>query len=73
MTYVFARQLGAETIVIAFNRENKQKQVSVPVGVIGVKDGVMLRGLIGNVSGRVEKGEATLTLQAQTAVAVKAF
>ena len=72
-TYVFARQLGAETIVVAFNRENREKQVTIPVGTIGVKDGVLLRGLIGDVSGRVEKGEATLTLPAQSAVAVKAF
>jgi len=71
-TYVFARQLGAETIVIAFNRD-KPRQVSVPVGVIGVKDGVMLRGLIGDVSGRVEKGQVVLSLPGQSAVALKAF
>ena len=71
--YVFARQLGAETIVMAFNRENKERRVSVPVGVIGVKDGVMLRGLIGDVSGRVEKGEIVLSLPGQSAVALKAF
>jgi len=71
-TYVFARQLGAETIVVAFNR-GKLKQISVPVGVIGVKDGVMLRGLIGDVSGRVEKGEVVLSLPGQSAVALRAF
>jgi len=73
-TYVFARQLGAETIVVAFNRENKEKQVSVPVGAIGVKDGVMLKALIGGeVSGRVQNGEAMITLPAQSAVALRAF
>ena len=61
-TYVFARQLEAETIIIAINRENKAKQVSIPVGSIGLKDGVMLKALIGDVSGRVVKGEAMLTL-----------
>ena len=71
-TYVFARQLGAETIVVAFNR-GKLKQISVPVGVIGVKDGVMLRGLIGDVSGTVEKGEVVLSLPGQSAVALRAF
>jgi glycosidase len=69
-TYVFARQLGAETIVVAFNRENKQKQVMIPVATIGVKE---LRPLIGDTSARVEKGEATLTLPAHTAVALRAF
>jgi neopullulanase len=72
--YVFARQLGAQTIVVAFNRENKQKQVTLPIGSIGVKDGVTLQALIGgDVSGRVEKGEVTLTLPGQTAVALRAF
>ena len=64
-TYVFARQLGAETIVVVFNRENKTKQVIVPVGAIGVKDGVMFKALIGGVSGGVGKGEMRVTLPAQ--------
>jgi glycosidase len=72
-TYVFARQLGAETIVIAFNRENKQKQVTINVGSIGVKDGVVMRSLIGEAGGRVENGEARLTLPAQSAVSLRAF
>jgi hypothetical protein len=73
-TYMFARQLGAETIVIAFNHENKEKQVSVPVGAIGVKDGVMLRALMGGeVSGRVQNGVVMITLPAQSAVALSAF
>ena len=71
--YVFARQLEKETIVIAINRENKAKQVTIPVGSIGLKDGVMLKGLIGNVSGRVVNGEAVLTLPAQSAVALGSF
>ncbi len=64
-TYVFARQLGAETIVVAFNRD-KQKQVVIPVEM-------MLRPLIGDASARVGKGETTLTLPAQSAVALGAF
>jgi len=63
---VFARQLGAETIVVAFNRENKQKQVVIPVEMT-------LRPLIGDASARVQKGETTLTLPAHTAVALRAF
>jgi glycosidase len=64
-TYVFARQLGAETIVVAFNRD-KQKQVVIPVEM-------MLRPLIGDASARVGKGETTLSLPAQSAVALGAF
>ena len=72
-TYVFARQLGAETIVVAFNRENKQKRVTIPVGSIRVKDGVTLMPLIGAADSgiRVVNGEAVLNLPPQTAVAFK--
>ena len=47
--------------------------MTIPVGTIGVKDGVMLKALIGNVSGRVTSGEVTLTLPGESAVAVKGF
>jgi hypothetical protein len=71
-TYVFARQLGAETIVIAFNRD-RQKHMFFPVGTIGVKDGVMLRSLIGGTDARLEHGQVTLRLPPQSAAAWKAF
>jgi neopullulanase len=70
-TYVFARQLAAETIVVALNRESKPKSVTIPIGSIGVKDGSMLRSLIGrNVSGRVVKGNVTFTVPPESAVAI---
>lgn len=72
-TYVFARQLESETIIIAFNRDTKMKQVTLPVGSIGVKDGANLKSLIGNVSARVVDGEAVLSLPAQSAVALGSF
>ena len=65
-TYVFARQLGGETIVVAFNRENKSKQVVIPMEM-------SLRPLIGDATARVEKGETKLTLPGQSAVALGAF
>jgi len=69
-TYVFARQLGTETIVVAFNRENKTKQISVPVGSIDVKDGVTLKSLIGPATrAGVVNGEAKLNLPPQVAMA----
>jgi glycosidase len=71
--YVFARQLEKETIVVAFNRENKPKPVILPVGSIGLKDGVTLKGLIGNVSGRVVNGGVVLVLPAQSAIALGSF
>jgi len=73
-SYVFARQLGAETIIVAFNRENKPKEVTIPAGPIGLKDGVTLKSLIGEeTSSRIANGEATIALPAQTAIAFKAF
>ena len=73
-TYVFARQLDAETVIIAINRENQQKQVRIPADSIGLKDGAVLKCVIGvDTSSRVIHGEATLNLPAQTAVAFKAF
>ncbi len=71
--YVFARQLDGETIIIAINRENKVKQVTIPVGSIGVKNDVMLKALIGDGSGRVVNGEVTLSLPAQSAIALGAL
>jgi alpha-glucosidase len=73
-TYVFARQAGTETVVVAFNRENKRKEISIPVGSIGVKDGVTLKSLIGEAGNvRVVNGEARLTLFPQTAMAFGAY
>ena len=73
-TYVFARQLNAETVVIAFNRDKQAKQVTIPAASIGLDDRTTLKSLIGpEASGRVINGEATLNLPAQTAVAFKAF
>ena len=73
-TYVFARQYATETVIVALNRQNQPKQVTVPASSIGLLDGVTLKSLIGPVASiRVRNGEATLSLPAQTAVAFKAF
>ena len=73
-TYVFARQHGNETLIIALNRQNQQKRVTVPAGTIGLKDGTTLKSVLGvEMSGKVVNGEVALNLPAQTAVAFKAF
>jgi glycosidase len=70
-TYVFARQLDAETVIVGFNRDKQTKRVTVPVGL---RDGTTLKSVIGEgSSSRVMNGEATLNLPAQTAVAFKTF
>jgi len=73
-TYVFARQHASETVIIALNRQNTQKQITLPAGSIGLKDGTTLKSVIGgDASSRVVNGEAALNLPPQTAVAFKAF
>jgi neopullulanase len=73
-SYIFARQDNSETLIIALNRENQTKRVTVPAGTIGLKDGATLKSVIGvEVTSRVANGEVTLNLPAQTAIAFKAF
>lgn len=68
-TYVFARQDKTETVIIAINRANKEKVITLPVGSIGSRDGAELTSLIGPVSrARVANGQAGLTIAARTAV-----
>jgi neopullulanase len=72
-SYVFARQLGAETIIVGFNREGRKKQVTIPVGSIGVRDGVILSAIVGGMHAHyVVNGEATISLPAQAAIAFQA-
>ena len=60
--YVFARQDSNETVVIAFNRDDKEHEVNIPFKSI-----VPLVGKI-----RVSTGETAITLPAKSAVAFKA-
>jgi glycosidase len=62
-SYVFARQDQSETVILAFNRSGQEKKVTVPVGLVGVKDGASLNDLIRTqTETRVAKGQATLVL-----------
>ena len=73
-TYVFARQQTGETVIIALNRQNRYRQVTVPAGTIGLTDGTTLRSVLGvKTSSKVINGEVSLDLPPQTAIAFKAF
>jgi glycosidase len=73
-SYVFARQLGNETVVVAINRQPQERQVTIPAASIGLKDGVTLRPLIGKIaSSRISNGEAKLKIPGRFVVAFKAF
>jgi neopullulanase len=69
--YVFARQDKNETVIVAINRAEKEKELVVPVDVIDLKDGLELKTLIGlGLGTQVKKGRASLTVPAISAVAV---
>ncbi len=70
--YVFARQKGAETVIIAINRSGQEKKATAPVGSIGLRDGSELRALIGKGEpARVASGEATFIIPGRAAIAYK--
>ncbi|HEX5874744.1 MAG TPA: alpha-amylase family glycosyl hydrolase [Pyrinomonadaceae bacterium] len=69
--YVFARRHADQTVIVAFNRQNQEKRVTIPAASIGLKDGVTLMPLIGAADGRVVDGEVVINLPAQTAIALK--
>jgi neopullulanase len=69
--YVFARQDGAETVIIAINRAEKEKKVTVPAHAIGLRDGAELSCLIGTIgSSRIAKGSASIILTKSSASAL---
>ena len=73
-SYVFARQHEKETVIVALNRCDQDKPITVPAGVIGLKDGTTLKSVTRvEASSRVANGEVTLNLPPRTAVAFKAF
>jgi glycosidase len=66
--YVFARRAAKETVIIAFNRETKEKTIRIALAGLNVN---ALRVLLGPPSGvRVERGTATFTIPGQTAIAL---
>ena len=70
--YVFARQDATETVIIAINRAGQEKKITAPVDSIGVRNGSVLRALMGiGAPVRVANGEATFILPAKTAGAYK--
>jgi len=72
-SYVFARRDRNETVIIAINRADKEKKVSVPASAIGLRGGAELSSLIGTAtSSRVANGRATLILAKSSASALVA-
>jgi len=69
-SYAFVRQDQSEIVIVAINRAAQDKNVTIPVGSIGVKDRSELIALIGPPgTRRVTNGQVTLTVPARTAMA----
>ena len=71
--YVFARQDKLETVIVAVNRSKKEKQVTIPAGTIGLRDGTRMSPLIGASlgGGSVANGSAVIGIPSNTAVAYR--
>jgi glycosidase len=68
--YVFARHDPSETVIVGINRAAHEKQVTMPVGAISVREGSELAPLVGASGGsRVANGNATVVLPSRSAVA----
>lgn len=66
--YAFARRSAGETVIVAFNRESRAKEITIPLAGLRVN---ALRVLLGRPSGvTVASTTATLTVPSQTAVAL---
>jgi len=71
--YVFARLDGRETVVVAVNRQNQERQLIVQTDSIALKEGTDLKALIGiSPSAKVANGRVTLSMPAKTVIAFKA-
>ncbi len=71
-TYVFARQVQTETIIVAFNRADKKREITIPAAAIGIRSGATLAPLLRtSVAVPIVNGSATLTVAARTAAAFK--
>jgi len=71
-TYVFARQDKTETVIIAINRADKEKKLTLPARSIGLRDGAGLTSLMGRFEGtQVLNGQANLAIPPKTAVPYK--
>jgi glycosidase len=68
--YVYARQDGRETIIVALNRSPGKKQATIPANSVGLPDGtelIPISGLRGKSA--VVSGSAVIEIPPQTAVA----
>jgi len=67
--YVFARQDKTETVIIAINRAEKERKVTLPASSIGLKDGADLTSLMGDFGGtQVLNGQVNLSIPPKMAV-----
>ena len=68
-TYVFARQDQTETVIVAFNREGKEKKLPLHLGAIGLREGSACHLDRSPLTSRVAMAKRLLNIPAKSAVA----
>jgi glycosidase len=70
--YAYARHDSREIVVTAINRSANERTITIPAGVVGVRDGASIVPLVGTTSQSiVTGGQATLVLRPETAAAYR--
>jgi glycosidase len=71
-SYIFARQYGSETIIVAFNKSRESRVLSLPVAAIGLRDGGRLVPLTSaGAAVAIMKGNADVAVPARSVAAFK--
>jgi hypothetical protein len=69
-TYVFARQDKTETVIIAINRVDKKREITISAAAIGLRDGSEMISAIGDsIRARIANGQTTVALPMKSVVA----
>lgn len=69
-SYLFARQDRSETLIVAFNRDDKEKKITLSRDSIDLKEGAQLVSLIGRPqSARVVNGQVSIALPVKSVTA----
>lgn len=70
-TYVYARTLPGETVVMAFNNGSSPLTVSVPVADLGLREGQVLTPVPGGPAVPVRDGTLSLSLPSRSAILLR--
>jgi len=70
--YVYARQHESETVIVALNRSDREREISLPTSAVGAGETLFLEPLVAGARVSSVAGRFTLNLPRMTAVAFQA-